>query len=78
MKLVKSQNLVAKCCKTLKIYSLAKFAFLYKFVLRAEIVTIFEPKMIQNLQTLQDYIFSKFYNISQPNFAILLISLCSF
>jgi hypothetical protein len=57
MKLVKSQNLVAKCCKTLKIYSLAKFAFLYKFVLRAEIVTIFEPKMIQNLQTLQGYIF---------------------
>jgi hypothetical protein len=48
------------------------------FVLRAQIVTIFEPKMvtvskhIQNLQTLQT-IFSKLYNVSQPNFAILLI-----
>ena len=44
------------------------------FVLRAEIVTIFEPKMvtisahvIQHIQNLQA-IFSKPYNISQPNF----------
>jgi hypothetical protein len=70
------------------------------FVLRAEIVTIFEPKMVtisarntkfgnfarlyfpsfttfrnQILQwKLCKAIFSKLYNISQPNFAILLIS----
>ena len=54
------------------------------FVLRAEIVTIFEPKMVTisarntNIYTSQGYIFSVFYNISQPNFAILLISLFSF
>jgi hypothetical protein len=29
------------------------------------------------LQTLQGYIFRIFYNISQPNFAILLILVCS-
>jgi hypothetical protein len=63
---------------------LRSFQILYMFVLLAEIVTIFEPKMvtisarntnIQNLQTLHDYIFQ---TLQQPNFAILLISLCSF
>jgi hypothetical protein len=62
---------------------LRSFQILYMFVLLAEI-TIFEPKMvtisarntnIQNLQTLHDYIFQ---TLQQPNFAILLISLCSF
>ena len=56
-------------------------------VLRAEIVTIFEPKMltiparntnIYKICKLFKIIFSKLYNISQPNFAILLISPCSF
>ena len=73
---------VVKCGK----YILAKFAnFVYVCItVLGEIVTIFEPKMvtisarntnIQNLQTLQDYIFQ---TLQQPNFAILLISLCSF
>jgi hypothetical protein len=57
------------------------------FVLCAEIVTIFEPKMatisarntnILKICKLRKAIFSVFYNISPPNFAILLISLCSF
>ena len=47
------------------------------FVLRAEIVTIFEPKMVTisarntnilKLCKLRKAIFSVFYNISQPNF----------
>jgi hypothetical protein len=33
-------------------------------------------KSIQNLQTLEGYIFYIFYNILQPNFAILLILIC--
>jgi hypothetical protein len=61
--------------------ALRSLHILCMFVLRAEIVTIFEPKMVtisarnykhtQNLQTLQDYIFqaNKLYNISQPNFS---------
>ena len=57
------------------------------FVLRAEIVDIFEPKMVTisarntnilKMCKLRKAIFSVFYNISQPNFALLLISLCSF
>jgi hypothetical protein len=44
----------------------------YTFVLRAEIATIFGPKMVYKAM------FSVFYNISQPNFAILLILVCSF
>jgi hypothetical protein len=57
------------------------------FVLREEIVTIFEPKMVTisarntnilKICKLRKAIFSVFYNISLPNFAILLISLCSF
>jgi hypothetical protein len=52
------------------------------FVLRAEIVTIFEPKMVtisaRNTNILKickvrKAIFSAFYNISQPNFAIFII-----
>jgi hypothetical protein len=61
--------------------------FLVMFVLRAEIVTIFEPKMvtisarntnIYNICKLCKAIFSKLYIISQLNFAILQISLRSF
>ena len=57
------------------------------FVLHAEIVTIFEPKMvtisarntnIYKICKIRKAIFSVFYNILRPNFAILLISLCSF
>jgi hypothetical protein len=60
---------------------------LYIFVLLAEIVTIFEPKMVTisarntnlyKICKLRKTIFSKLYNISQPNFVILLISSCSF
>jgi hypothetical protein len=35
-------------------------------------------KSIENLQTLQGYIFRILQLISQPNFAILLILVCSF
>jgi hypothetical protein len=56
------------------------------FVLRAEIVTIFEPKMVtisaRNINILKicklgKATFSVFYNILQPNFAILLILISS-
>jgi hypothetical protein len=50
--------------------ALRSLHILYMFVLRAEIVTIFEPNL-QTLQTLQDYIFqalqhfaTKFCNFS--------------
>jgi hypothetical protein len=46
------------------------------FVLRAEIVTIFEPKMA-TISARNTNIY-KIYNISQPNFAILLIFIMSF
>jgi hypothetical protein len=67
--------------------ALRSLHILYMFVLRAEIVTIFEPKMVTifarntklyKICKLCKALFSKLYNISQPNFAILLISLCSF
>jgi hypothetical protein len=60
---------------------------LYTFVLRAEIATTFGPKMaaisarntkVHKICELCKAIFSAFYNISQPNFAILLILVCSF
>ena len=60
---------------------------LYTFVLRAEIATIFGPNVvaisarntkIYKMCELCNAIFSAFYNISQPNFAILLILVCSF
>ena len=60
---------------------------LYTFVLRAEICTTFEPKVVQiSAYNTKVYkiceicwaISSSFYNISRPNFAILLILSCSF
>jgi hypothetical protein len=52
MKLVKLQNLVAKCCKAWKIYiALQSLQILYMFVLRVEIVTIFSSKMAGNFRT---------------------------
>jgi hypothetical protein len=60
---------------------------LYTFVLRQEIVTIFGPNVVaisaRNTKVYKIFelckaIFSSFYNISQPNFAILLILVCSF
>jgi hypothetical protein len=75
---------VVKCGK----YSFAKFAiFVYTFVLRAEIATIFGPNVVAisardtkvyKICELCKALFSAFYNISQPNFAILLISVRSF
>jgi hypothetical protein len=59
----------------------------YFFVLRAEIATIFGPNVIAisarntkvyKICELCNAIFSAFYNISQPNFAILHILVCSF
>jgi hypothetical protein len=73
MKLVKLQNLVAKCCKALKNIAFQSFQILYMFVLRAEIVTIFGSKMvtisarntnIYNICKFRKAIFSVFYNIS--------------
>jgi hypothetical protein len=58
--------------------------FAYTFVLRAEIATAFGPKMVAfSARNIKAYklckaIFSAFYNISQPNFPILLILVCSF
>ena len=82
MKLVK---LVAKCCKAWKI-DLRSLQILYMLVLRAEIVTIFGSKMVTisarntnilKICKLRKAIFSVFYNISQPNFAILVILISS-
>jgi hypothetical protein len=67
---------VVKCGK----YSLANFA---NFVLREEIATTFGPKMVgisaRNTKVYKILKLCKviFYNISQPNFAILLILVCS-
>jgi hypothetical protein len=53
----------------------------------AEIATIFGPNVVANsarntkvykICKLCKAIFSAFYNISQPNFAILLVLVCSF
>jgi hypothetical protein len=60
---------------------------LYTFVLRAEIATTFGPKMVAiSARNTKVYkicefckaIFSASYNISESNFAILLILVCSF
>jgi hypothetical protein len=60
---------------------------LYTFVLRAEIVTIFGRNVVgisarntkvYKICELCKAIFSAFYNILQPNFAILLMLVCSF
>jgi hypothetical protein len=82
--LVKLQNLVIRNVVKYGKYSLAKFAYFeYVCILRAEIVTIFELKMVtisarnKHIQNLQGLYISKLYIISQPNFAILLISLGS-
>jgi hypothetical protein len=83
LKLVKLQSLVAKCCKMENI-ALQSSQILYTFALRAEIPTTFRPKMVARntkytkFATLCKAIFSAFYNISQPNFANLLILVCSF
>ena len=49
--------MVTKCCTIRKIQPCEVCIFCICLLLRAEIITIFEPKMVQNLQTLQDYIF---------------------
>ena len=88
LKLVKLQSLVANVVKWGK-YSPVKFAnFVYRlFVLRAVKITTFGSKMVifharntnlYKICELHRAIFSSFYNISQPNFAILLILTCSF
>jgi hypothetical protein len=72
---------VVKCGKYIALQSL------YTFVLRAEIATTFGPKMVAisarntkvyKICELCKAIFSAFYNILQPNFAILLTLVCSF
>ena len=61
-------------------YSLAKFANFVYVCITCGNVTIFEP--IQTYTKFANFAckgtFCKIYIISQPNFAILLISLCSF
>ena len=52
--------------------ALQSLQMLYTFVLHAKIAIQKYP----NLQTLEGYIFYIFYNILQPNFAILLILVC--
>jgi hypothetical protein len=72
-----------------KYIALQSSQILYTFVLRAEIATTFGPKMVAlsaaarntkvyKICKLYKATFSAFYNISQPNFAILLILVCSF
>jgi hypothetical protein len=66
---------------------LQNLQILYTFVLRAEIVTIFGRNVVgisarntkvYKICELCKAIFSAFYNILQPNFAILLMLVCSF
>ena len=71
------------------IYSPVKFAnFVYICITHGKITTfgskmvifprVMQIQYIQNLRTSPGYIFSLFYNNSQPNFAFLLILRCSF
>ncbi len=85
-KVVKFQNLVAKSCKIRK-YSFTKFANFLIIVLRAEIATIFEPKVVafSALNTMRKFanfvrlhVFSTHCNIFQPSFGILLFLKGSF
>ena len=85
LQLVKLQSLVAKCCKMQ--FGLQSSQILYTFVLRAEIATTFAPKTVAisarntkvyKICKLCSFFFFAFYNISQPNFAILLILVRSF
>jgi hypothetical protein len=66
---------------------LRSLQILYTCALRAETATIFGPNVVgisaRNTQVYKiseicKVIFSAFYNISQPNSAILLILVCSF
>jgi hypothetical protein len=83
LKLVKLQSLVAKCCKMRKIqpYKFLKFC-INTFVLRAELATIFvcsiQIKSIQNLRTLQGYIFSILQHFATKLCNSILIIVCSF
>jgi hypothetical protein len=67
-----------------KYIALQSLQILYTFVLRAEIATTSGPKMVAisarntKVYKLCKAIFPAFYNISQPNFANLLILVCSF
>jgi hypothetical protein len=67
--------------------ALQSLQILYTFVLRAEIAIIFGPNVVgisvrntkvYKICELCKAMFSAFYNISEPNFAILLILVCSF
>ena len=60
---------------------------LYTFVLRADVCTTFGSKVVQisarntkvyKIREIRRAISSAFYNISRPNFAILLTLSCSF
>ncbi len=66
-------------------YSLTKFANFLIIVLRAEIVTTFGSKMVPHVTQINKKIcelgkaiFSIFYNISPPNFGILVLLKSSF
>ena len=67
--------------------ALQSLKILYTLVLRAEIATIFDPnvvaisarnKKVDKICKFCKAIFSAFYNILQPNLAILLILVCYF
>ena len=81
----KERTKMSKIAKFAKNIALQSLQILYTFVLRAEIATIFSPNVVAIANSAriflyfpQPNIFSAFYNISQPNFAILLILVCSF
>jgi hypothetical protein len=78
------QSLVANDAENIALQS---SQILYTFVLRVEIAIIFGPDVVaisprntkvSKICELCKAMFSAFYNISEPNFAILLILVCSF
>ena len=76
LKLVKLQSLVAKCCKMQKIQAckICKFCILMYYARKTDITI---EKTVYKICKLYRVIFFTFYNISQPNFAILLNLGCS-
>jgi hypothetical protein len=64
LKLVKLQNLVTKCCT--ENIALRSLHILYMFVLRAEIVTIFQPKMVTI--SVRNKTYTKFGNFARLYF----------
>ena len=86
--MVKNVKFGGKVLKGVRTRASQRLQIFYLIVLHKQIVAIFMQKIvtilahiykyIQNLQTLQGYIFHTSHSILAPNFVILLILLCSF